>query len=167
MSKFFFFLTTVLVLTSCNQNNFKESEVMKTEIASLRSEIEDSRPGLGEIMSVIQQHHAKLYYAGREENWGLASYELDEIKEGLEDASKAHHEFKESIISLKELVPAMTNAGIAKLSEAIVRKNKIEFTKQFQGLTVSCNSCHQAAEHPFIVIQIPTQPEFKNQKFNK
>ena len=140
---------------------------MKTEIASLRSEIEDSRPGLGEIMSVIQQHHAKLYYAGREENWGLASYELDEIKEGLEDASKAHHEFKESIISLKELVPAMTNAGIAKLSEAIVRKNKIEFTKQFQGLTVSCNSCHQAAEHPFIVIQIPTQPEFKNQKFNK
>src|SRR3954470_12741667 len=45
-------------------------------------------PGLGEIMSLQQMRHAKLYFAGQAENWDLAAYELDEIGEGFDDVLK-------------------------------------------------------------------------------
>jgi hypothetical protein len=45
-------------------------------------------PGLGEIMGSTQMRHAKLWFAGKAGNWDLASYELDEIREGMDDAVK-------------------------------------------------------------------------------
>jgi len=45
-------------------------------------------PGLGEFMAATQLRHAKLWFAGQAKNWDLAGYEVDEIKEGLEDAAK-------------------------------------------------------------------------------
>jgi hypothetical protein len=47
-------------------------------------------PGLGEIMALQQMRHAKLWLAGRHGNWALADYELDELKEGFEDAVRLH-----------------------------------------------------------------------------
>ena len=49
------------------------------------TESEAYTPGLGEIMSLQQMRHAKLYFAGQAENWDLAAYELDEIGEGFDD----------------------------------------------------------------------------------
>ena len=43
--------------------------------------------GLGEIMGLQQMRHVKLWFAGQAKNWELASYELDELTEGFEDAS--------------------------------------------------------------------------------
>src|ERR1700746_3268474 len=45
-------------------------------------------PGLGEFMTATQLRHAKLWFAGKNNNWALAAYEIDEIKEGLEDVEK-------------------------------------------------------------------------------
>jgi hypothetical protein len=50
---------------------------------------EPYRPGLGEFMAATQLRHAKLWFAGKMNNWDLAAYEIDEIKEGLEDRRKA------------------------------------------------------------------------------
>jgi hypothetical protein len=47
-------------------------------------------PGLGEFMAATQVRHAKLWFAGRNNNWALAAWEVDEIREGLEDAAKLH-----------------------------------------------------------------------------
>jgi len=38
-------------------------------------------PGLGEFMTATQLRHAKLWFAGKENNWDLAAYEIDEIAE--------------------------------------------------------------------------------------
>ena len=54
---------------------------------------EPYEPGLGEIMTAIQLRHAKLWFAGKSNNWSLAAYEIDEIKEGLEDAARLHSTF--------------------------------------------------------------------------
>src|ERR1700692_621005 len=43
-------------------------------------------PGLGEIMTLTQMRHLKLWLAGAAKNWELADYELDELKEGFDDA---------------------------------------------------------------------------------
>src|SRR5436305_14074433 len=45
-------------------------------------------PGLGEIMTLQQMRHLKLWLAGAARNWQLAAYELDELKEGFDDVAK-------------------------------------------------------------------------------
>src|SRR4051812_29415329 len=45
-------------------------------------------PGLGEIMTLQQMRHLKLWFASQAGNWSLADYELDELKEGFEDVVK-------------------------------------------------------------------------------
>src|SRR6202051_2701492 len=50
-------------------------------------------PGLGEFMTATQLRHAKLWFAGKENNWDLAAYEIDEIMEGLEDAARLYPTF--------------------------------------------------------------------------
>src|SRR5262249_32601960 len=47
-------------------------------------------PGLGEIMTLTQMRHSKLWFAGEAANWPLASYELDELHEGMDDAATFH-----------------------------------------------------------------------------
>ena len=44
--------------------------------------------GLGEIMSLQQMRHLKLWLVGAAKNWPLADYELDELKEGFDDIVK-------------------------------------------------------------------------------
>jgi hypothetical protein len=57
--------------------------------AADRSASDAYLPGFGEFMSATQMRHAKLWFAGDAQNWDLAAFELDEIKEGLEDASRS------------------------------------------------------------------------------
>jgi hypothetical protein len=52
------------------------------------------KPGLGEIMTLTQMRHMKLWFAGQNANWPSASYELDELNEGLSDAGTFHPHIK-------------------------------------------------------------------------
>ena len=44
------------------------------------------QPGLGELMSLQQLRHDKLWRAGRAFNWPLAAYEIDEAFGALTNA---------------------------------------------------------------------------------
>jgi hypothetical protein len=41
---------------------------------------------LGDIMQLTQMQHIKLWYAGKSQNWELASFEINRIKENLRRA---------------------------------------------------------------------------------
>lgn len=120
-------------------------------------------PGLGEYMLSNQIHHAKLWFAGVNKNWELADYELDEIQETLEDISKYQPNFDNKPIA--KLIASYTTKPIEELKAAIDQKSSQKFAKAFDGLTKSCNACHQATEHAFIQIQRPTSLLFTNQKY--
>ena len=49
---------------------------------------EEHGPGLGEIMSLQQMRHIKLWFAGNAANWPLADYEIDKLKDGFDDLDK-------------------------------------------------------------------------------
>lgn len=155
-----------IVLVGCSgQNNSNTTAALQAKVDGLQKTVDDLKPGLGEIMGVIQQHHAKLYYAGTKSNWPLAQYELGEIQEGLDDAVKYYPHFQDVQAPLTELVPTMTKGSLAQVGAAIEKKDGKEFVKAFDSLCVSCSNCHQAANHPFVKIQPPTDAMFSNQKF--
>jgi hypothetical protein len=156
----------VVFLAGCSpQQNVNYGAALEAKVADLEKTVDDLKPGLGEIMGVIQQHHAKLYFAGTKANWPLADYELDEIQESLDDAMKFYPKFKEVPVPLTELIPTMTKASLGQVRAAIGQKNQKSFVQAFGALSASCSNCHEAANHPFVKIQTPTEAMFSNQKF--
>jgi hypothetical protein len=124
---------------------------------------ESYQPGLGEFMTATQLRHAKLWFAGKQNNWDLAAYEIDEIKEGLEDAARLHPSFDG--IPVAEMIKTIIDPRIEQLEKAVRAKSSAEFMAAFDELTSGCNSCHAGANRPFIRIQRPTEPPLTNQNF--
>jgi hypothetical protein len=119
--------------------------------------------GLGEIMSLQQMRHLKLWFAGAAKNWALADYELDELKEGFDDLIK--------FFPVKDDMPIGQMAGstavptLPDLKSAIDAHDAKKFAAAFDKLTAACNACHQASNHAFIVIQRPASSPYSNQSF--
>jgi hypothetical protein len=138
------------VLFSCNQQ--------KTESAKILTEY--YKPGLGEFMTGIQIHHAKLWFAGTAENWKLSQFEIDELKESFADIQKFAADRKE-VKMIPIIFPPLDS-----VASAVNNKNLTQFKTSFTALTNTCNECHQAAEFEFNKVIIPTAPPFNNQDFN-
>lgn len=158
--KYFFIIATIFFHSSCTQQN-DNLQSLKDQIDSLQSKLNDCyKPGLGEFMSNIQVHHAKLWFAGKNRNWELAGFEINEIKETLDDIKK----YCTDRFEIKEL--GMIEQPLQNVSNTIFQKNQNEFTNSYIILTTTCNSCHQATNHGFNEITIPTAPPFSNQDFS-
>lgn len=152
---------------SCSERqNTDSNAALESKVTALDKHLTEVQPGVGEIMGVIQQHHAKLYYAGTKENWPLAAYELNEIRENLDGVTQFYPgKFKDVQAPLSELIPTMTKASIAGVQEAIQQKDEKSFLKAYQVLSESCSSCHTAANDPFIKIRTPAAGMFSDQDF--
>ncbi len=117
------------------------------------------KPGLGEFMMGIQMHHAKLWFAGTKQNWPLAQYELDEIKEAIE-AIKEYDTDRHEVRQID-----MIYAPLDSMAEAVRHKDESLFRGSYTLLTNTCNNCHRATKHEFNVIKIPDSPPVTNQEF--
>ncbi len=115
-------------------------------------------PGLGEIMTVTQMRHSKLWFAGKAANWKLAEYELFELQEGFDDAVKFHPE-------RSKLLLKMTASSMEQLKTSISEKSEIKFQASFKALTSSCNACHKATNFGFNRVIVPLSNPFTNQRF--
>lgn len=146
----------VFVLFACNQPSAKVQS-LQSQLDSFKNEI--YKPGFGEFMSSIQVHHEKLWFAGINQNWQLANFEINEINENIEDITKYCTDRPET----KEI--GMIQEPIKNISMAIEQKNEKEFRNGFITLTITCNNCHRETNHGFNVISIPTTPPFSNQVY--
>jgi len=59
-----------------------------SNVGSLFLRFVSYKPGFGEFMGGIQVHHEKLWFAGTNQNWKLAGFEIHEIKESMDDIRK-------------------------------------------------------------------------------
>jgi hypothetical protein len=123
-------------------------------------------PGLGEIMSLQQMRHVKLWFAGQAENWDLAAYEVDELGEGFDDIVKFHPTHKDSPVAPKDAIPRMVTQPMADLRAVVDRKDSRAFAAAYDALTESCNNCHQATNFGFNRVQRPASNPYPNQVFS-
>ena len=121
--------------------------------------------GLGELMGLAQMRHTKLWFAAQAGNWKLAAYELDELKEGFADVVKYFPTHKQSPVPIDQAVDSMMTEPLADLVKAIGTKDRKTFEKAYDTVTDGCNSCHQATDYGFIVVQRPRANPYSNQVF--
>ena len=154
----------ILVLFSlfaCSRRD-RETQAMRDRIDSLELKLTASYvPGFGEFMGYVQVHHAKLWYAGRNANWELAGFELDEIREAIDNVRKYETDRPET-----KLI-GMIDPALDKMQDAIDRRDVELFKSSYSLLTNTCNSCHTAANYGFNVVKVPDTPPFSNQDFSK
>jgi hypothetical protein len=122
-------------------------------------------PGLGELMTLNQMRHAKLWFAGEAGNWPLAAYELDELREGFGDVVRYHPTHKDAPLPISLLVPKIMDEPLARVEKAIRERDREAFARAFDAMTDACNRCHQAANFGFNVVRRPTTNPFSNQSF--
>ncbi len=113
---------------------------------------------LGDMMSVIQTRHSKLWFAGGVRNWPLAAYEMDQLKQSFIDAAMLYGNIPVDAITL-------ATRPLDAINEAVKARDLARFSDGFRKLTAGCNSCHAAGGVGFISIRSPTASPFSNQTF--
>ena len=138
------------------------------EIAALKKQIAELKksayhPELGDQMLNLQIRHARLWFAGEAQNWLLAAFELQELKEAFDAVVEQNPEHATlQPQRLADILPAMTKEPIIVLRDAIDHGSKAEFEKAFDGLSAACSQCHHIAGNDFLVIQRPKTPLLDN-----
>ena len=153
-------LLAIAVLLVCCKSRNDDAEKLRITVDSLQKQLSETyKPGLGEFMLGFQLHHAKLWFAGQNQNWPLANFEVNEMKESLEDIQKFCSDRPE-VKAIGMIVPAIDS-----VNSAIQQKNISSFNNSFSLLTNTCNNCHKATAHGFNVVTIPTGLPVVNQDF--
>ena len=155
--KYLFIILIFVCSSSCQQSN---QNALQQKVDSLEKKIATTyKPGFGEFMSSIQVHHAKLWFAGQNQNWELANFELHEIAETL-DAIKEYQTEREESKKVDMLKPSLEA-----VKDAIDKRGPTLFNSSYLLLTNSCNNCHKAVNFGFNVVKVPEIPPFSNQAF--
>jgi hypothetical protein len=104
-------------------------------------------PQLSALMNLlIQPRHAKLGLAGKAENWVLAAYEFNELKNGF-------------VVVGKE-VPRYKGLPVADLIDAAMKQ-----TLPVMDFAIKAGDARQFNDHNFIVIKVPEASNYPNQDF--
>ncbi len=149
----------IIILLSCTKPNEKLTQLQR-QVDTLKTQLSNLyKPGFGELMSSIQNHHSKLWFAGVNHNWKLADFEVHEIIELFDDIREYQGEREE----IKEI--DIVNPALDKIKNAINNKNLISFKNSYKQLTNSCNQCHKITKFEFNIVKIPTKQIFSNQEF--
>ena len=153
-----FFTFFLFFLLACK--NSADVKQLQARIDSLEFKAANAyKPGFGEFMSSIQVHHNKLWFAGINQNWELANFEIHEIGEAIE-AIKIYQRER-----IETRMVDMIQPSLDSLALSIKEKDSSSFSRNFILLTNNCNNCHQAVSFKFNKVRIPVTPPFSNQDF--
>lgn len=156
--------TWLLTVTACGRAPAPASSAA-TNAPAASTAAEPFVPGLGEIMSLQQMRHVKLWLAGKAGNWKLAAYEVDELGEGFDDVVRLHPTHKDSPVAPKDVIPVMMKVPLEDLRQAVDRHDAKAFGEAYDELTTACNSCHEATNFGFNRVQRPMANPYPNQVF--
>ena len=117
---------------------------------------EPDLPRLGDIMVLQQMRHIKLWFAGSAADWPLADYEIDQLDDGFDAATK---------LLGGDIVRQHVGEAMSELKKSVDGKDSAAFAIAFDKLSSGCNACHHTLDHGFIVIQRPRLLPYSNQDF--
>jgi cytochrome c556 len=105
--------------------------------------------GFDVAMMETGARYIELYWAGQDNNWGYAAYQLEKIETAVGNGIERR---PKRAASAAMLAPAL--AGVR---AAVERSDEAAFASAFATLTQTCNACHVAEQVPFIQVAPPTQ----------
>jgi hypothetical protein len=122
----------------------------------------DYHPSFGDLMTMaVQPRHIKLGIAGKARNWEYAAYEASELRNAFGRIGRTIPTYRKQ--ALPDAFAANILPSMDKLDAAIKAKDGAAFDGAYKEVTNSCNNCHGALEHGFIVIREPVSSPYLDQ----
>ena len=110
---------------------------------------EDASLGLVSWMGRLQYYAHKLGLAVNAENRGLQGYYVHEVEEVIEQTE----EIKEADgVEIGNLVKVKLVPAFETLESAVEIGDQAQVSQAYDGLLAACNTCHKAANRPYIHI---------------
>ena len=105
--------------------------------------------GLDVAMVEVGYRYQELYWAGADENWSFADYQLTKIELALANALQRRPKRRPSSEAL--FLPSLDAMKLV-----VGAREERDFEEAFAGLTAACNSCHVAEGVPSFRVEIPS-----------
>lgn len=147
-----FILILTLGLFACNQQTDTASEqgdwIKGTEVEQIKT-IEKQFRGFDNAMVETGYRYQELYWAGQDQNWEYADYQIEKIKIAIENGLERRPKRAKSAEHFLTYV-------LPEMKKSIESKDTLIFNKGFQTLTINCNRCHAMEKVPFFAVKMPT-----------
>jgi hypothetical protein len=161
------YLIVIIILGLALTFLYRQINKLETRLNHLenadKQAVEQHDIELVSLMSYNQRFIEKLYFAGENQNWPLASFyhhELEEIFEEIIEANIEEDGFDISNLSKNMIVPVLNS-----LKQSISNEDIEGFRNNYLTLVNNCNACHAATRHGFLKITLPERNSTTNQQF--
>lgn len=104
--------------------------------------------GFDMAMVETSYRYQELYWAGQDENWEYALYQLEKNRKTIENGLERRPKRAES-------AQRFLDVSIPEMEIAINAKDTTFFYESFDLFTNACNNCHAQEQVPFFTIKPP------------
>ncbi len=112
--------------------------------------IEKQFRGFDHAMVETGYRYQELYWAGKDQNWEYANYQLDKIQTTIENGlERRPKRAKSAEYFLAHVLPEM--------KKAIKAEDPILFNDNFKSMTINCNSCHYKEQVSYLSVKTPVE----------
>ncbi len=139
------------------QNPAPDLAAMQADIAHLKEVV----PSQSHSMTDVGYQFANLWFAGKEKNWPLAEFFLNESRQHIAWTIRIRPIRKDSAgnsVDLKSIFDVISNGPLKNLTEAIKNKDEAKFETSYKQMLNGCTSCHIASDKPFLHLVVPQSP---------
>ncbi len=115
------------------------------------AQLAEIQPGLGTVMLEYGNRFYIMYYAAKNGNWDLASYQLKEALEIQETGEITRP-------GRAPMLKSFESAYLGQLNNTINAKDWNAFQTAYNNTVQGCNGCHAANQFPYIKYTLPSIP---------
>lgn len=112
--------------------------------------IEKQFRGFDNAMVEVGYRYQELYWAGQDENWEYADYQLSKIKLAIENGLERRPK------RAKSAEHFLTNV-LPQMEKSLKDRDRKVFDANFEALTINCNACHVMEKVTFFNVKMPTE----------
>ncbi len=140
-------------------------DAASSEVAALKAElgrVKTLLPDQSHAMKDVAYHFANLWFAGQHRNWPLAEFYWNETRSHLRWATRIIPVRKDPQgreIHLPGLLAGIESASLEPIHAALKAQDQERFQAAYRLMLGSCFACHAAAGKPYLMLQVPAQPE--------
>jgi hypothetical protein len=130
---------------------------MQADIAHLKEVV----PSQSHTMTDVAYQFACLWFAGKANNWPLAAFFLNEARQHIRWTIRIRpirKDLEGNSVDLKGIYDSVDDSVMAKLQQAIDKKDGVQFAATYKETLVQCYSCHKASGKPYLRPMVPTGP---------
>lgn len=143
-------IIALLLLSSCgnNQEQNAQGKWIKGTGQKKLETIENQFRGFDMAMVETGYRYQELYWAGQDENWEYANYQIEKIRKAIERGLERRPKRAKS-------AEHFLTVTLTEMQKALEKRDTVVFNNNFQMLTNSCISCHAMEKAPHFTIKKP------------